>query len=180
MYDVLTKKDVQEIKVLIIRQEMAVRNAVVKAIVAARLNGNLEENEDYLAAKRSIIQSEGRIRYLEKIIYSSTIIEEHPEEDEIDLNTWVEIQYEEQPRIERYKLMDGTKSNLRYNHISIESPIGQAIFKHRVNDRVYVKVNEEDGYYVIIKSIQKDMDSFKKPKQWKKRSWMQAFECEKN
>ena len=43
--------------------------------------------------------------------------------------------------------------------ISIESPIGKAILGHKVNDRVYVKVNDDNGYYVVIKSIENTGDS---------------------
>ena len=42
--------------------------------------------------------------------------------------------------------------------ISIESPLGKAVYKHKVGDRVYVKVNESAGYYVVIKSIDNSKD----------------------
>ena len=44
------------------------------------------------------------------------------------------------------------------NLISIESPIGKALLKHKVGDRVYVKVNEQVGYYLIVKKIEKTVD----------------------
>ena len=37
--------------------------------------------------------------------------------------------------------------------ISIESPIGKAILGHREGDRVYVKVNDDFGYYVVIRKV---------------------------
>ena len=42
--------------------------------------------------------------------------------------------------------------------ISIESPVGKAIPGHKVGDRVYIKVNEQYGYYVVIKSIENTHD----------------------
>ena len=39
--------------------------------------------------------------------------------------------------------------------ISTESPIGKAVLGHKKGDRVYVKVNENAGYYVVIESIEK-------------------------
>ena len=42
--------------------------------------------------------------------------------------------------------------------ISTESPLGKAIFKHKVGDRVYVKVNDTAGYYVVIRSIDNTCD----------------------
>lgn len=156
MYERLTENEIQQMKNEIIRKKMALRKEVIKLIVAIRLNGNLDENKEYRKAKRKIRKIETKILDLKKVIYSATIIEEEPAEDEIDLNSWVEIQFDNQPRIERYKLVKYTRTNSIHKYISITSPIGQAIFKHRVNDRVYVKVNDNNGYYVIIKSIEKD------------------------
>lgn len=156
MYERLTETQIQEMKVDILRKKMALRKEVIKLIVAIRKNGNLDENPEYRAARKQVSKNISRIRYLEKKIYSATVIEAEPEEDEIDLNSWVEIQYENLPRVERYKLIDHTRIDGQHQYISIKSPVGQAIFKHRVNDRVFVKVNDTNGYYVIIKSIEKN------------------------
>lgn len=37
--------------------------------------------------------------------------------------------------------------------ISIESPLGKAILGKKLNDRVYIKVNDSFGYYAVIKKI---------------------------
>ena len=37
--------------------------------------------------------------------------------------------------------------------ISIDSPLGKAILGHKENDRVYIKVNADYGYYVVIRKI---------------------------
>ena len=42
--------------------------------------------------------------------------------------------------------------------ISIESPLGKAILGHKVNDRVYVTVKQDVGYYVVVKSITNTQD----------------------
>ena len=42
--------------------------------------------------------------------------------------------------------------------ISKESPLGSALMGKKVNDRVYIKVNDNYGYYIVIKSIQKGED----------------------
>lgn len=38
--------------------------------------------------------------------------------------------------------------------ISIESPLGKAIRGHKVGDRVYIKVNDNYGYYAVIRKIE--------------------------
>lgn len=42
--------------------------------------------------------------------------------------------------------------------ISTESPIGKAILGHKTGERVLVKINEETGYYVVIREIQNTRD----------------------
>ena len=43
--------------------------------------------------------------------------------------------------------------------ISIESPIGKAILGHKSGDRVYVKIDNSAGFYVVIKSIENTEDT---------------------
>ena len=43
-------------------------------------------------------------------------------------------------------------------YISNDSPLGRAVMGHKVGDRVFVKVNENNGYYVTIKSIENTVD----------------------
>ena len=37
--------------------------------------------------------------------------------------------------------------------ISIESPLGKALLGHKEGDRVFIKVNDDFGYYVIVKKV---------------------------
>ena len=51
--------------------------------------------------------------------------------------------------------MTTVRGNSVQGRISIESPLGKAILGHRVGDRVYVKINEKNGYYAVIRKIEK-------------------------
>ena len=42
--------------------------------------------------------------------------------------------------------------------ISTESPLGKAILGHKVGERVYIKVNEQNGYYVEFRKLEKTTD----------------------
>ena len=46
--------------------------------------------------------------------------------------------------------------------VSIESPIGRSLMKHKVGDRVYIKINDSDGYYAVIRNIDKSDDESEK------------------
>ena len=43
--------------------------------------------------------------------------------------------------------------------ISTESPLGRAILRHKVGDRVLVQANETYSYYVTIRKIENTDDS---------------------
>ena len=66
--------------------------------------------------------------------------------------------YEDDDEEEVYKLVTSVRGNSLKNYISIESPIGKAIRGAKVGDRVYVKVNENAGYYLEIRAIEKSDD----------------------
>ena len=74
------------------------------------------------------------------------------------MNNEVELYFEEDDEIERYKIVTTVRENSLEHKISTESPLGKAIFKHKVGERVFVHVGNTGGYYVVIKSIDKTSD----------------------
>jgi len=60
--------------------------------------------------------------------------------------------------IEIYKVVTTVRSNSLKNLISKESPLGAAIYGHKVGDRCEVKVNDTYSYFVQIKSIENTVD----------------------
>ena len=68
------------------------------------------------------------------------------------------IQFEDENEEEVYRLVTSVRENVLEGLISIESPIGKAIIGHKVNDRVYVNINDKAGYYVVIKKIENTND----------------------
>ena len=56
---------------------------------------------------------------------------------------------------ETYRLVTSIRGNSLAGLVSTESPIGKAILGHKVGDRVYIKVNEQFGYYAVIRAIEK-------------------------
>ena len=79
-------------------------------------------------------------------------------DDEVGINNTVEIYYEEDDETEVYRLVTSVRGNSLQGLISIESPLGKAIRGHKVGDRVKVKTNGEDGYFVEIRKIDKTTD----------------------
>ena len=74
------------------------------------------------------------------------------------MNNTVRLYFEEDDEEETYKLVTTIREDSLSGRISNESPIGRAIMGHKVSDRVFVKVNDSYGYYVVIRSIEKTTD----------------------
>ena len=68
------------------------------------------------------------------------------------------VYFEEDDEEETYRLVTSIRGNSMNGLISIESPLGKAILGHKIGDRIYIKVNEQYGYYVEIRAIENTND----------------------
>lgn len=151
----LTASDVEKIKKEIEYRKLVVRKSAIEAVKEARAQGDLSENFEYYAAKRHKNQNESRIRYLERMLKTADIVSDTSGADEIGMDDIVEVEFEDDGEIEKYKLVTSIRGNSMENRVSIESPIGKALKGHRVGDRVKVQVNENSSYYLIVRAIDK-------------------------
>ena len=92
------------------------------------------------------------------MLKTASVISDDSKEDEVGLNNKVTVYFEEDDETEVYKLVTSVRGNSLKNYISIESPIGKAIKGAKVGERVFVKINENAGYYLQIKDIEKSTD----------------------
>lgn len=158
MREHLTESDVKKIEEEIEYRKLKVRKEAIEAVKEARAQGDLSENFEYYAAKRDKNKNESRINYLERMLKTAVIVSDTSKSDEVGMNNLVEVYFEDEDETEKYKLVTSIRGNSLDNKISIESPIGKAILGHREGDRVWVKINESAGYYVVIKKIEKNTD----------------------
>ncbi len=158
MRERLTKNDVKKIEEEIEHRKLVVRKEAIEAVKEARAQGDLSENFEYYAAKKEKNRNESRIRYLENMLRTAIIISDTSKEDEVGINNIVELYMEDDDEVETYKLVTSIRGNSLNGKISTESPLGKAILGHKVNDRVYVEIRENVGYYVVIRSIRKNID----------------------
>ena len=155
MREKLTKSDVEKIREEIEHRKLVERKELIEAVKEARSHGDLSENFEYHAAKKDKNQNESRIRYLERMLKTASIVSDDSRDDEVGMDDIVEVLFEEDNEVEKYKLVTSIRGNSMENRVSIESPIGKALRGHRVGDRVEVKVNDDYSYYLVIKSIDK-------------------------
>lgn len=158
MYDRLTKKDIEKMKEELEHRKLVVRREALEEVKEARAQGDLSENFEYKAAKKEKNRNESRIRYLEKMIKTAHVIEDHSAQEEVGVNDTVTLYIEEDDCEEEYKIVTTVRADVMNNRISMESPMGKALLKHKVGDRVYIAINEKSGYYGQIRKISKSDD----------------------
>ena len=159
MYNELTPNDIKKMEEEIEYRIHVVRKEALEEVKTARAHGDLSENFEYHAAKREKNRNESRIRYLQKMIKTATIISDESAEDEAGVNNTVEIFYEDDESTEKIKLVTTVRGDSLEGLISIESPLGQALPGHKAGHRVLADVNDSVKYYVVIKAIENSDDS---------------------
>ena len=158
MYDQLTESDLKKIEEEIEYRKLVVRKEAIEAVKEARAHGDLSENFEYYAAKRDKNKNESRIRYLERMLRTAKVISDDSKEDEVGINNTVQVYFEDDDETETYRLVTTVRGSSINGLISIDSPMGKALLGHKVGERVYIKVNDQYGYYVEIKSIENTQD----------------------
>ena len=153
MREKLTKSDVEKIREEIEHRKLVERKELIEAVKEARAQGDLSENFEYYAAKKEKNRNESRIRYLERMLKTAVIVEDESKEDEIGLNNTVEVYCEDDEEVETYRIVTSVRGSSLNGLVSIESPLGKALLGHKEGDRVFIKVNDDFGYYVIVKKV---------------------------
>ena len=154
----LTQKDVERIEAEIEHRKLVVRKEAIEAVKEARAQGDLSENFEYYAAKRDKNKNESRIRYLDRMLRTAEIVSEDSAEDEVGLNNTVTLYFEEDDECEEFRLVTSIRGNSLKNLISTESPLGKAVFRKKVGDRVFVQLDNGGGYYVEVREIKNTVD----------------------
>lgn len=158
MYDELTKVDIEKIKEELEYRIGTVRPKILEEVKFTRSFGDLSENAEYHAAKRERGKNESRIRYLRNMLKTAILIDTESKADEIGLFDTVTYYVEDDDCEEQVRIVTTLRQNSMQGLISKESPMGSAIMGKRQGDRVYIKVSDDYGYYIVIRKIEKGED----------------------
>ncbi|TDT61111.1 transcription elongation factor GreA [Fonticella tunisiensis] len=152
MHNYLTEEAINKLKEEIEYRKVVVRHKILEDIKEARAHGDLSENFEYKAAKRERAKNESRIRYLERMIRTAKIIKDTTSEDEVGIGKSVSVRFLEDNEVDEFKIVTTIEADPLNNMISIESPLGKAIYKHKVGDEVMVE-SPQGRYAVRIEKI---------------------------
>lgn len=99
-----------------------------------------------------------RIRYLKQMLASAVVIDAKSGADEVGLFDRVVLYLEDDDEEMTVRFVTTLRQNALEGLISKESPLGAAVIGHKAGERVYVRVNDDYGYYAEIRSIEKGQD----------------------
>ena len=143
-----------------LQEELAYLKGPKKMEVAAKIKeakefGDLSENSEYDEAKNEQALLEAKIAELEAMVRNAEIVD-NISTKEVGIGTLVKLyDYEFEEEIE-YHIVGSTEIDLASGKISVESPVGKALFGHKKGDEVDVEVPDGVAKYKILE-ISKSM-----------------------
>ena len=147
MRDQLTQSDIDKMQQEIEYRKLVKRPELLEAVKETRAHGDLSENFEYHAAKKEKNKNESRIRYLERMIKTAQVISDDSKADEVGMNNTVTVYVEEDDCEETYRIVTTVRSNSLDN-----------LMRHKVGDRVEIRVSDNYSYFVVIRKIDKTND----------------------
>ena len=158
MHNELTRKDIADMEAEIEHRKIVVRKELLEHVKEARAQGDLSENFEYYAAKKAKNENESRIRFLERMIKTARVIEDHTAKEEAGMNKTVKVRIceigAEDGDEETYKIVTTMRGDSLKGLISMESPLGKALIGHKAGDRVRVSVSPDYSYEAVILSVE--------------------------
>lgn len=128
------------------------RKELSNAIGEARAHGDVSENAEYDAAKEAQGLNEKRIAELEyKLAHARIIDDKDIPKDQVLIGARVTLKDLDSEEVVEYILVSEAEADYTEGKISISSPVGSSLLKHREKDIVEIKVPAGNLRYEILK-----------------------------
>ena len=145
----LTRDSYTKLKQELEKKKTIIRKEISDKIRDAKEFGDLSENTAYENAREQEAFNEGRIKELENILRQAKIITIKVDKSKVSIGDTVELSYDNK-KIEVI-IVDSQQANPEEKKISIESPLGKAILKHKESDIVEVEIPNGKVIYKVLK-----------------------------
>lgn len=147
----ITKKGYEALKAELDRLRKVERPQVIEAIAEARAHGDLSENAEYDAAKERQGFVESRIAEIKSKLADARIIEiAGRTSDTVVFGATVLVVEQESQSKKQYTLVGQDEADMKFNKISVQSPVGRALIGKRVGDFVEVKTPVKIVEYEVV------------------------------
>jgi transcription elongation factor GreA len=147
----ITQKGYDALKAELDRLRKVERPKNIEAIAEARAHGDLSENAEYDAAKERQGFIASRIAELETKIAEARVVDTTGRTTETAVfgATVLVIEQESQSK-RQYTLVGQDEADMKFNRISVQSPVGRALIGKRVGDFVEVTTPTKIIEYEVV------------------------------
>jgi transcription elongation factor GreA len=154
----ITKKGYDALKAELDRLRKVERPRVIEAIAEARAHGDLSENAEYDAAKERQGFIEARIAEIESKLADARVVEVAGRTgDTVVFGATVCVIEQESQSKKQYTLVGQDEADMKFNKISVQSPVGRALIGKRVGDFVEVTTPAKVVEYEVVEIRFEDM-----------------------
>lgn len=148
MYNYLTEKALKILKDELEHRKNVVRFQINEELKEARAHGDLSENFEYKAAKKNRADNNRRMGYLERMIRTAKIINDDTSENQVGIGKIVTLRFLDDDEEEAFTMVTTVEADPLNNKISIECPLGKALYKKNLGEKI--EVTSPDGSYSVI------------------------------
>jgi transcription elongation factor GreA len=147
---VLTKEGYESLKKELGELRERLMNDVAQKIKEAREYGDLSENSEYDEAKNEQGKINSRISEIEEILSHATVVEENKDIHEINIGSIVKLKDLNNGEEKKIMVVTSQESDIFKNKISVESPLGEALYKRHLGETIRVKAPNGAKKYLIL------------------------------
>jgi len=134
----LTKEGLDQIQAELDYLINEVRPQAAHELFEARIDKDFRENAPYDAAKQHQAHVEARIRELERILATATLIEENHSGDKVGIGSVVVLHDMAFDETVKYTLVSSSEADPKAGKISVASPVGKALLDRSPGEVVEV------------------------------------------
>lgn len=150
---VMTQKNYDDLKKELDYLVKVKRPEIIERIAEARSHGDLSENAEYDAAREEQRSNEGKIAELEYKIKNADIREDNKDTSYVHLGSVVTVYDEDMEEEQTYTITSVTEVDVMAGKISVDSPVGAALLRKKVGEKITVKCPDGTDYVLKILTI---------------------------
>jgi transcription elongation factor GreB len=126
------------------------RPRVTQAVAAAAAQGDRSENAEYTYGKRRLREIDRRVRFLRRRLDGMVIVDQPPADPaRVFFGAWVSLEAEDGAQ-SRYRIVGPDEFDMAPGYISMDSPLGRALLRKRLDEEVVVAAPSGEVTYVIV------------------------------
>ena len=93
------------------------------------------------------------------MIKTAKIIEDDAAENEAGINKKVTLYIPDEDEEEVYTIVSTMRQDSLKGLISVESPLGKALLKHKAGDTITVRVSKDYSYQAVIRKVEESQEA---------------------